>query len=120
MARCSPARSRILPTPPTSPRSAARIAASHPDVLFVSAYVNDGVALRKAFVAAHVPFVASIGTSSSYCMPEFGKRLGIDAVGLFASDKPDGTCCAPPRSNRPPGACSRGPTTGTAPATAPR
>jgi branched-chain amino acid transport system substrate-binding protein len=74
---------------------AARIAASHPDVLFVSAYVNDGVALRKAFVAAHVPFVASIGTSSSYCMPEFGKRLGIDAVGLFASDKPDANVLRP-------------------------
>lgn len=74
---------------------AARIAAAHPDVLFVSSYVNDGVALRKEFVATHVPFVASIGTSSAYCMPEFGKRLGIDAVGLFASDKPDANVVRP-------------------------
>jgi branched-chain amino acid transport system substrate-binding protein len=66
-----------------------RIAAAKPDVLFVSAYVEDGVALRKAMVKAHLPLLASIGTSSSYCMPAFGKALGSDAVGLFASDKPD-------------------------------
>jgi hypothetical protein len=34
--------------------------------------------------------VASVGTSSSYCMHGFGAALGEDAVGLFASDKPDG------------------------------
>src|SRR5205823_199713 len=28
-------------------------------------------------------------TSSSYCMQAFGDALGPDAVGLFASDKPD-------------------------------
>ena len=32
---------------------------------------------------------ATIGTSSSYCHPEFGRLLGEDALGLFASDKPD-------------------------------
>ncbi len=68
---------------------AARIGGSHPDVLFVSAYLGDGVALRRAMVAAHVPLQASIGTSSSYCHPAFGQQLGADAVGLFASDKPD-------------------------------
>ena len=69
---------------------AAQIAAVHPDVLFVAAYVDDGVALRRATVAAHLPLLASIGTSSSYCMPAFGQALGPAAVGLFASDKPDG------------------------------
>jgi len=67
----------------------ARIAAARPDVLYVSAYLEDGVALRRAMVAAHVPLLASVGTSSSYCLPAFGDRLGSDAVGLFASDKPD-------------------------------
>ncbi|MFN2607858.1 MAG: ABC transporter substrate-binding protein, partial [Acidimicrobiales bacterium] len=67
----------------------ARIAAARADVLFVSAYLDDGVALRKATVDAGVHLRASIGTSSSYCMPAFGDRLGTDAVGLFASDKPD-------------------------------
>jgi ABC-type branched-subunit amino acid transport system substrate-binding protein len=69
---------------------AARIAAVHPDVLFVAAYLDDGVALRQAILDAGTPLQASIGTSSSYCMPAFGDRLGDGAVGLFASDKPDG------------------------------
>jgi branched-chain amino acid transport system substrate-binding protein len=67
----------------------ARIAAARPDVLFVVAYLEDGVALRREQVRQHLPLLASIGTSSSYCMPEFGALLGRDAVGLFASDKPD-------------------------------
>jgi hypothetical protein len=58
-------------------------------VLFVVAYLEDGVALRREQVRQHLPLLASIGTSSSYCMPEFGALLGRDAVGLFASDKPD-------------------------------
>jgi branched-chain amino acid transport system substrate-binding protein len=68
---------------------ARRIARARVDVLFVSAYLEDGVAMREALVDEDVPLVASIGTSSSYCMPQFGDILGVDAVGLFASDKPD-------------------------------
>jgi branched-chain amino acid transport system substrate-binding protein len=68
---------------------AARIAAAKPDVLFAAAYVDDGVAVRKALVADRVPLLAGIGTSSSYCMQAFGDALGADGVGLFASDKPD-------------------------------
>ena len=67
----------------------AEIGAAHPDVLFVSAYLQDGVALRRAMLAAHLPLVASIGTSSSYCLPAFADQLGHGAVGLFAADKPD-------------------------------
>jgi branched-chain amino acid transport system substrate-binding protein len=67
----------------------AKIAAARPDVLFVVAYLEDGVDLRKEQVRQHLPLLASIGTSSSYCMPAFGAELGADAVGLFASDKPD-------------------------------
>ncbi len=69
---------------------AARIAQARTDVLVVGAYLEDGVALRRAVVRARVPLLANIGTSSSYCMPVFGAILGEDAVGLFASDKPDG------------------------------
>jgi branched-chain amino acid transport system substrate-binding protein len=72
-----------------------RIAALKPDVLFVSAYVEDGVALRRAMVAQHLRLVANIGSSSSYCMKAFGEALGQDAVGLFASDKPDADAIAP-------------------------
>jgi branched-chain amino acid transport system substrate-binding protein len=67
---------------------ARRIAAVRTDVLFASSYLSDAVDLRRALVDRDVPLVAGIGTSSSYCMPEFGDLLGADAVGLFASDKP--------------------------------
>jgi branched-chain amino acid transport system substrate-binding protein len=67
-----------------------QIALTKPDVLFVSAYLDDGIALRKAQVSQGLHLKASIGTSSSYCMPSFAHALGPAAVGLFASDKPDG------------------------------
>ncbi len=65
------------------------------DVLVVAAYLEDGVALRREIVRRRVPLVVNIGTSSSYCMREFGKRLGSDAIGLFASDKPNGATPEP-------------------------
>jgi branched-chain amino acid transport system substrate-binding protein len=70
-------------------RLAKDVAEAKTDVLFVVAYLEDGVALREGIVRNDVPLVASIGTSSSYCHPEFGARLGKQAVGLYASDKPD-------------------------------
>ncbi|HYG72249.1 MAG TPA: ABC transporter substrate-binding protein [Actinomycetota bacterium] len=65
------------------------LAAAEPDVLFASAYLEDAIAMRREMVRRAVDVLAGIGTSSSYCMPEFGQRLGEEAVGLFASDKPD-------------------------------
>ncbi len=76
---------------------AQRIAAARTEVLVVAAYFDDGVKLRRALVRAKVPLVANIGTSSSYCMPAFGQVLGADAVGVFASDKPDGDVLRPDR-----------------------
>jgi branched-chain amino acid transport system substrate-binding protein len=73
----------------------SKIARLRPDVLFVSAYLDDAVAMREALVRRHVPLLASIGTSSSYCMPAFGDTLGTDAVGLFASDKPSANAIDP-------------------------
>jgi branched-chain amino acid transport system substrate-binding protein len=67
-----------------------RIASVHPDVLLVASYIPDGVALNRELVRQRVPLLANIGTSSSYCMPEFGDQLGPLAVGTFATDKPDG------------------------------
>ncbi len=72
-----------------------RIAASKPDVLFVSAYLEDAIALRRQLVAQHVKLFANIGTSSSYCMPAFGATLGEDAVGVYASDKPSASTINP-------------------------
>jgi len=69
-------------------RVVRQIAATRPDVLFVVAYLDDGIAIRREIVRQGLRLVANIGTSSSYCMPAFGAALGRDAVGLFASDKP--------------------------------
>jgi branched-chain amino acid transport system substrate-binding protein len=66
-----------------------KLGAARPDVLFVVAYLEDGVALRREQVRQRLPLLVNIGTSSSYCMPEFGALLGRHAVGLFSSDKPD-------------------------------
>jgi branched-chain amino acid transport system substrate-binding protein len=66
------------------------LSAARPDVLFASAYLEDAVAMRREMVAQGLDLVTGIGTSSSYCMPQFGAELGDEAVGLFASDKPDG------------------------------
>jgi branched-chain amino acid transport system substrate-binding protein len=66
-----------------------RIARAKPDVLFVAAYMEDGIALRREMVRQRLQLLVNIGTSSSYCMPEFGAALQRQAVGLFASDKPD-------------------------------
>ena len=65
------------------------IAAARPDVLFVASYIPDGVALNRELVRQRVRLLANIGTSSSYCMPEFGDQLGALALGTFATDKPD-------------------------------
>ena len=74
---------------------ARKIDRSRADVLFVSAYLVDAIELRRALVRNDVDLLASIGTSSSYCMPEFGAALGDGAIGLFASDKPSGDAIDP-------------------------
>jgi Periplasmic binding protein len=66
---------------------AARIAQAHTDVLIVAAYLEDAVALRQAILRDHVPLMVNIGGCSAYIMPEFGRRLGPAAVGIFSSDK---------------------------------
>lgn len=77
------------------PSLVERIAAARTDVLVVSSYLDDAVALRREIVRRKVPLRANIGTSSSYCMLQFGELLGDQAVGLFASDKPDGAAVDP-------------------------
>jgi branched-chain amino acid transport system substrate-binding protein len=66
----------------------AKVAATRPDVVFVVAYLDDGIAIRRQIVDQGLPLVANIGTSSSYCTPQFGEALGAAAVGVFAADKP--------------------------------
>src|SRR6267378_5258794 len=69
---------------------AARVVASHPDFVWDVSYLDDGVAIRQALLRDHVALKGAVGTSSAFCMPDFGKRLGAGAVGVYAADKPDG------------------------------
>jgi branched-chain amino acid transport system substrate-binding protein len=68
---------------------ATRVAADHPDFLWDVSYLDDGVAIWQALLSQHVAVKAAVGTSSAFCMPEFGRRLGGGAVGVYAADKPD-------------------------------
>lgn len=70
---------------------ASQIATSHADFLWDVSYLDDGIAIWRAVLNARVLLKAAIGTSSAFCMPAFGERLGPDAVGVYAADKPDGS-----------------------------
>jgi branched-chain amino acid transport system substrate-binding protein len=68
---------------------AAKIADAHPDFLWDVSYLDDGVAVWRSVLALHLSLRAAVGTSSAFCMPDFQKRLGDQAVGVYAADKPD-------------------------------
>ena len=68
----------------------AAITGAHTDVLIAAGYMEDAVGLRQAIVSARVPLAVTIGGCSAFIMPEFGRRLGQEAVGVFASDKTGG------------------------------
>src|SRR5712691_7303105 len=68
---------------------AARVASDRPDFLWDVSYLDDGVAIWQALRQQHFALKAAVGTSSAFCIPEFSKRLGPDAVGVYAADKPD-------------------------------
>jgi branched-chain amino acid transport system substrate-binding protein len=66
-----------------------QVAAARPDFLWDVSYLDDGVAVWKAVLAARLPLRAAIGTSSAFCLPQFQERLGSQALGVYAADKPD-------------------------------
>src|SRR5712692_4028695 len=68
---------------------ARRLAADRIEFLWDVSYLDDGVALWQAILRDHVALKAAVGTSSAFCMPDFALRLGAQAVGVFAADKPD-------------------------------
>ncbi len=70
---------------------ARQLAADRVDFLWDVSYLDDGVALWQAIRRDHVALKAAIGTSSAFCMPDFALRLGAQAVGVYAADKPDET-----------------------------
>lgn len=70
---------------------AERVEAAHPDYLWDVSYLDDGVRIWQAILDRGVQLKAAIGTSSAFCMPDFSRRLGSRAVGVYAADKPDDT-----------------------------
>jgi len=72
-----------------APAIATRVAGDHPDFVWDVSYLDDGVAIWQALLSQHVAVKAAVGTSSAFCMPEFSRRLGAGAVGVYAADKPD-------------------------------
>lgn len=77
---------------PNAPQFApvlAAVQAARPSVLVLSSHVNDGIVFRRAFLADRIYVQAFMGTTMAQCYPEFGAALGPDAVGVFASDRPE-------------------------------
>ena len=68
---------------------ATRLKADHADYLWDVSYIDDGVAIWQAIVNDGIRLRAAIGTSSAFCLPEFARRAGSEAIGVYAADKPD-------------------------------
>jgi branched-chain amino acid transport system substrate-binding protein len=62
--------------------------ASRPDILVLASHVPDGIAFRREMLARGIRVKALIGSTMAECGPDFGRALGADAVGIFASDRP--------------------------------
>ncbi|HEV2369835.1 MAG TPA: ABC transporter substrate-binding protein [Acidimicrobiales bacterium] len=67
-----------------------QLALAHPDVLVLASYIPDGIAFRRAMLASGLHVGALIGSTMAECGPTFGSELGPQAVGVFASDRPEG------------------------------
>jgi branched-chain amino acid transport system substrate-binding protein len=74
---------------------AQRLADDRADYLWDVSYIDDGIAIWQSVLAHGIRLQAAVGTSSAFCMPQFGQRLGAQAVGLYAADKPDGSAVPP-------------------------
>jgi branched-chain amino acid transport system substrate-binding protein len=64
------------------------IASARPDILVLSSHIQDGIAFRRAFLAAGLSVKVFMGTTMAQCDQDFGNVLGSGAVGVFASDRP--------------------------------
>jgi branched-chain amino acid transport system substrate-binding protein len=64
------------------------VRAQHPDILVLASHIPDGIAFRRAFLAARIYVKAFIGSTMAQCEPDFGNALGKQAIGVFASDRP--------------------------------
>jgi branched-chain amino acid transport system substrate-binding protein len=65
------------------------VRAARPSILVIATYILDGVDFRRAMLASGLHVDALIGSTMAQCIPDFGAMLGPDAVGVFASDRPN-------------------------------
>jgi branched-chain amino acid transport system substrate-binding protein len=77
-------------TAPDWARVMAGLRVARPDVIMLTSHIPDGIAFRRAMLAAHVHAKALIGTTMAQCDPDFASDLGTDAIGVFAADRPTG------------------------------
>jgi len=56
------------------------IRAARPDILLLSSHIPDGIAFRRAFLAAGLHVDAFVGTTMAQCLPDFGDALGARPV----------------------------------------
>ena len=68
----------------------SQLRAARPDVVILASHIPDGVAFRRAMIAADLHVGALIGSTMAECDPDFAGDLGPSAVGVFASDRPTG------------------------------
>src|SRR3989449_1697464 len=73
---------------PDWPSVLAQVRAAKPDLLVLSSYIADGVDFRRAMLKSGLHVDAFIGSTMAQCVPDFGAMLGVDAIGVFASDRP--------------------------------
>jgi len=73
---------------PDWPAVMADLAAASPDVIILASHIPDGIAFRKAMLAAGLKVGALIGSTMAECDPDFAGELGQEAIGIFASDRP--------------------------------
>lgn len=64
------------------------LSANRPDIVILASHVPDGIEFRKQMLARGVKVKALIGSTMAECGPDFGRALGADAIGIFASDRP--------------------------------
>ena len=76
------------PYAPRWDQTVAAVKSAQPNFLLLSSHIPDGIAFRRAFLAAGLHVQAFLGTTMAQCLPDFGDALGPDAVGVFASDRP--------------------------------
>jgi len=76
------------PAAPQWPPVIETLRAAHPNILVLASHIPDGIAFRRAMLAAGIHVDAFIGSTMAQCMSDFGDALGADAIGVFASDRP--------------------------------